>query len=74
MPSTGLDATYGQLGLDGRHPVAPLRGDTDRQVGPLGGTPAREADSGTHGGGGAGKILQKIQAWLSIRRQGVRRR
>ena len=24
-------------------------------------------------GGGAGKILKKIQAWLSIRRQGVRR-
>jgi hypothetical protein len=27
----------------------------------------------THGGGGAGKILKKIQALLSIRRQGVRR-
>ncbi|MFC4148063.1 hypothetical protein ACFO0M_17550 [Micromonospora mangrovi] len=36
-------------------------------------TSARKADSGTHGGG-AGKILKKIQAWLSIRRQGVRRR
>ena len=33
-----------------------------------------KADSGTHSGGGAGKILKKIQAWLSIRRQGVRRR
>jgi hypothetical protein len=33
-----------------------------------------KADSGTHGGGGAGKILKKIRAWLSIRRQGVRRR
>jgi hypothetical protein len=63
-----------QLGVGGRHPVAPLRGETERQVGPLECTSARKADSGTHGGGGAGKILKKIQAWLSIRRQGVRRR
>ncbi len=48
-------------------------GDVERQVGPLECTSAREADSGTHGGGGAGKILKKIQACLSIRRQGVRR-
>ena len=40
---------------------------------PLECTSAREADSGAHGGGGAGIILRKIQAWLSIRRQGVRR-
>jgi hypothetical protein len=31
------------------------------------------AGSGTHGGVGA-EILKKIQAWLSIRRQDVRRR
>jgi hypothetical protein len=37
-------------------------------------TSARKADSGTHGGGGAGKILKKIRAWLSMRRQAVRRR
>ena len=36
-------------------------------------TSARKADSGTHGGGGAGEILKKISAWLSIRRQDVRR-
>ena len=42
--------------------------------GPLECTSARKADSGTHGGGGAGKILKKIQGWLSIRRQAVRRR
>ena len=39
-------------------------------------TSARKADSGTHGGGGGGgggKILKKIRAWLSIRRQSVRR-
>jgi hypothetical protein len=29
--------------------------------------------SGTHGGG-AGKILKRVQAWLSIRPQDVRRR
>jgi hypothetical protein len=62
------------LGVGGRHPVAPLRGETERQVGPLECTSARKADSGTHGGGGAGKILKEIQAWLSIRRQDVRRR
>ena len=55
------------------HPVSPRSGETERQVGPLECTSARKADSGTHGGGGAGKILKKIQAWLSIRRQGVRR-
>jgi hypothetical protein len=75
---SGLIAQRGQpgrrgLGVGGRHPVAPLRGETERQVGPLECTSARKADSGTHGGGGAGKILKKIQAWLSIRRQGVRR-
>ena len=42
--------------------------------GPLECPSAYKADFGTHGGGGAGKILKKIQAWLSIRRQGVRRR
>ena len=41
--------------------------------GPLECTSARKADSGTHGGAGAGKILKKIRARLSIRRQGVRR-
>ena len=45
-----------------------------RHTGPLERTSARKADSGTLGGGGAGTILKKIQAWLSIRRQGVRRR
>jgi len=44
-----------------------------RQVGPLECTSARKADFGAHGGGGAGKILKKFQAWLSIRRQDVRR-
>ncbi len=33
-----------------RHPVAPLRRETERQVGPLECTSARKADSGTHGG------------------------
>ena len=42
--------------------------------GPFECTPARGADSGTHGGGGAGRISKKIRAWLSIRRQDVRRR
>jgi len=31
-------------------------------------------DSGTHGGGAARKFSKKIEAWLSIRRQDVRRR
>jgi hypothetical protein len=50
------------LAVGGRHPVAPLRGETERQVGPLECTSARKADSGTHGGGGAGKVLKKILA------------
>ena len=54
--------------------VLPWGAHSQRQVGPLECTSARKADSGTHGGGGAGKVLKKIQAWLSIRRQGVRRR
>ncbi len=74
-PSSAAGApSSSHLGVGGRHPVAPLRGETERPVGPLECTSARKADSGTHGGGGAGKILKKIQAWLSIRRQGVRRR
>lgn len=42
--------------------------------GPMECTSARRSDCGTHGGGAAGRISKKIQAWLSIRRQGVRRR
>ena len=49
------------LGVGGRHPVAPLRGDTERQVWPLECTSARKAVCGTRGGG-AGKVLKKIQA------------
>jgi len=55
---------------DERVPLGPPDGNPVR---PQRSTSARKADSGTHGGG-AGKILKKIQAWLSIRRQGVRRR
>jgi hypothetical protein len=36
------------------------RGGTERQVGPLECTSARNAGSGTHGDGGAGKILKQI--------------
>ena len=53
-------------------PPPPLACRSTRS-GPLECTSARKADSGTHGGGGAGRILKKILAWLSIRRQGVRR-
>lgn len=56
---------------DERVPLGPPDGNPVR---PQWSTSARKADSGTHGGGGAGKILKKIQAGLSIRRQGVRRR
>ena len=60
---------------DERVPLGPPDGNRDgNPVRPQRSVSARKADSGTHGGGGAGKILKKIQAWLSIRRQGVRRR
>jgi hypothetical protein len=58
----GRASSWSPLGVGGRHPVAPLRRETERQVGPLECTSARKAAAGTHGGGGAGKILKKIQA------------
>ena len=48
------------LGVGGRHPVASRRRETERQVGPLECTSARKADSGTHGGSGAGNILKNL--------------
>lgn len=47
------------LAVGGRHRVAPLGDETERQVGPLECTSAREADSGTHDVGDAGRILKK---------------
>jgi hypothetical protein len=61
-------------GVGGRHPIASLRGETKRQMGLLECTSGRKADCSTYHRGATKKILEKVWAWLSIRRQGVRRR
>jgi len=81
-PDRALTGRRGPPGLGGRprpsrraRPRRPgARARRPRLGGPLECTSARKSDSGTYGGGGAEKILKRIRAWLSIRRQGVRRR